>query len=68
MKDAMTEIRILARADRPQGAASEIDWINSEVRLLGKSFGRATRSIQAEIDAGTMIVVRTEPRRSLEER
>jgi hypothetical protein len=49
--------RILARADNPAGKAPEIDWIESEVRLLGKSFGRARRDIEADIDAGIMIVV-----------
>lgn len=52
--------RILARTDNLHGEASELDWINSEVRLLGKSFDRARKDIQDKIDAGTMIVVRTE--------
>jgi hypothetical protein len=52
--------RILARADQPKGEATELDWINSEVRLLGKSFGKASRDIQTDIDTGRMIIVRTE--------
>lgn len=52
--------RILARTNYPEGEASELDWIDSEVRLLGKSFGKAARDIQADIDAGYMIVVRIE--------
>ncbi len=51
--------RILARANSPGHEAPEIEWIDSEVRLLGKSFGNARRSIQAEIDAGSMLVVRS---------
>ena len=49
--------RHIARTDNPQGVASELDWINSEVRLLGKSFGAAVRSIEAAIKDGTMFVV-----------
>jgi hypothetical protein len=52
--------RILARTNYPDDAAPELHWINSEVRLLGKSFGKAVRDIQAAIDAGYMIVVRIE--------
>jgi hypothetical protein len=53
-------IRILARADNPRGEAHELDWINSQVRLLGKSYVKAARDIQANIDAGIMIIVRIE--------
>jgi hypothetical protein len=52
--------RILARANYPEDEAPELDWINSAVRLLGKSFGRACRDIEADIAAGYMIVVRIE--------
>ncbi len=52
--------RILARTDAPNGEASELDWINSQTRLLGKSFGKAVRDIQADIDTGVMFVVREE--------
>ena len=53
-------IRILARADNPRGEAHELDWINSQVRLLGKSYVKAARDIQANIDAGIMIILRIE--------
>ncbi len=50
-------IRWLARRNTPEQKATELDWINREVRLLGKSYGRASRSIKEEIERGTMIVV-----------
>jgi hypothetical protein len=52
--------RILARVENPDGQASELDWINSRTRILGESFGMASRSIQDLIDDGSMIVIRTE--------
>lgn len=53
--------RILARVENPDDAIAEIYWLNSRTRLLGESFGQAVRAIQAEIDDGSMVVVREEP-------
>jgi hypothetical protein len=52
--------RILARMEQPEFEAPELDWINSRVGILGEHFGMASRSIQALINDGSMIVVRTE--------
>ena len=52
--------RILARYDEPRAEAPELEWIDSQVRLLGKNFGKAARDIQAQIDSGRMIIVRVE--------
>ena len=38
--------------------ATELEWINSEVRLLGKSYGRASRSITEEIERGSLVEVK----------
>lgn len=54
------ERRILARIENLNGEAPELDWINSRTRILGESFGTASRSIQDLIDDGSMVVVRTE--------
>lgn len=58
--DAIVERRILARAENLAGEAPELDWINSRTGILGEHFGMAVRSIQALIDDGSMVVVRTE--------
>lgn len=52
--------RILARVDNIEGEATELAWINSRTGILGESFGRASRSIQALIDDGSMKVIRVE--------
>lgn len=52
--------RILARVEQPEFEAPELDWINSRTGILGEHFAMASRSIQALIDDGSMIVVRTE--------
>lgn len=57
----MTE-RWLARADHPDGKASETDWINSRVRILGEGFGTATRAIAAALECGDMVVVPAPPK------
>jgi hypothetical protein len=56
----MNTRRILARTEQPEFEAPELDWINSRTAILGEHFGMASRSIQALIDDGSMIVVRTE--------
>jgi hypothetical protein len=52
--------RILARVENPEFAAPELEWINSRTSILGEHFAMASRGIQALIDDGSMIVVRTE--------
>lgn len=52
--------RILARVEQPEFEAPELDWINSRTGILGEHFAMAARSIQALIDDGSMIVIRTE--------
>jgi hypothetical protein len=61
MAEQPTGQRILARVVNLAGQASELDWINSRTGILGESFGMASRSIQALIDDGSMVVIRTEP-------
>jgi len=53
----MSETRWLARKDNITGVATELDWINSRTRILGESFGAASKAIQDSIDDGTMLVV-----------
>lgn len=50
-------IRYLAHKTNPLTISTELDWINGRVRILGESYGRATREIQSMIDDGTMLVV-----------
>lgn len=57
----MTE-RWLARADRLENKASEGDWINSRVRILGEGYGVATRAIAAALECGDMVVVAAPPK------
>ncbi len=52
--------RILARVEQPEFEAPELDWINSRVGILGEHFAMASRSIQALIADGSLIVVRIE--------
>ncbi len=52
--------RILARIENLEGAWPEGVWIDSRVRLLGEYYGTASRSIQALIDDGSMVIFRTE--------
>jgi lysozyme len=51
-------MRELAYVDDPTNAAPEIEWINSRTRLLGESFGKATRRIAAMVEEGLMIEVK----------
>jgi len=53
----MSAPRFLARIESPTSAFPELDWINSRTGILGESFGMATRSIEALIKDGSMIVV-----------
>ena len=53
----MTTRRFLARIENPTYAWPELDWINSRTSILGESFEMATRSIEALIKDGSMIVV-----------
>lgn len=52
--------RILARVDNLEFEATELEWINSRVRLLGEHYGMAKRSIQDLINDGSMVVLREE--------
>lgn len=50
--------KLYRRKDQPDSqGATELDWIDSEVRILGKSFGRARKSIRDEIERGTLVEV-----------
>lgn len=52
--------RILARVENPDDAFPEMEWVIRYVTRDG-SLKAAVRSVQAEIDDGSMIVVREEP-------
>jgi hypothetical protein len=49
--------RHLANANDPENAAPELEWINGRVRLLGESFGAASRQIEQLLKDGAMIEV-----------
>ncbi len=53
--------RILALASDPEDAMNESDWIEDISEEQEVSYRDAVRRVQAMVDDGTLVVIRTEP-------